>query len=438
MASRDHTRSKALYEEALNVIPGGVNSPVRAFRAVGGTPLFMARGEGAYVFDEDGNRYLDAVGSWGPMIHGHAHPRILAAIEKAARFGTSFGAPCRYEVEMAQLVCSLLPAVDKVRLVSSGTEAAMSALRVARGFTGRSKIVKFEGCYHGHTDSLLVKAGSGALTLGTPDSAGVPPEIAALTLTLPFNDSAAVDACMQVHGAEVAAIIVEPIVGNMGVVTPQSGFLEHLRSVTEQHGALLIFDEVMTGFRVGLRGVAGLTGIRPDLTMMGKVIGGGLPVAAYGGRSDVMDKVAPLGPVYQAGTLSGNPLAVAAGLESLRMLVEDASFYARLEEKGRRIQETLLRATQATGVPATVNRAGSMVTLFFCEGPVTDYTTARRADTAMYSRFFHACLERGLALPPSQFEAAFFSQAHETKELDEFDAIVHDAMTEVAAATMKA
>ena len=432
MGQQPHQASEALFKAAQQHIPGGVNSPVRAFRAVGGTPLFIRRAEGPYVYDEDGNRYLDAVGSWGPMIHGHAHPRIIAAIEQAARQGTSYGAPCRLEVEMAELLCQLLPSMEMVRLVSSGTEAAMSVLRVARGFTGRSRIIKFEGCYHGHTDSLLVRAGSGALTLGTPDSAGVPPEIAALTLTLPFNDKAALDACMERYGSEIAAVIVEPIVGNMGVVLPRDGFLEHLRAVTTAHGALLIFDEVMTGFRVGLRGVQGLTGIVPDLTMLGKIIGGGLPVGAYGGRRDIMSCVAPLGPVYQAGTLSGNPLAVAAGLESLRMLAEDPRFYDRLEEKGRQVEESMHRAAAASGLPVTINRAGSMVTLFFCDGPVTDYPSAKRADAARYGRFFHRCLERGVALPPSQFEAAFLSQAHDAEHLEVLSRVLCEAMGELS------
>ena len=411
------TRSETLYQTAQRLIPAGVNSPVRAFRGVGGTPFFVARGEGARVTDVDGRSYIDFLGSWGPLILGHAAPAVVEAVADAAARGTSYGAPTGGEVEMAEVIARAMPSVEMLRLVSSGTEAAMSAIRVARGFTGRDVIVKFDGCYHGHADSLLVKAGSGGATFGVPDSLGVPAALAALTVALPFNDLDAVRRTFAARGGEIAAVIVEPVAGNMGVVPPTPGFLAGLAELTARHGALLIFDEVITGFRVAPGGAQALYGVRPDLTCLGKIIGGGLPVGAYGGRADVMKSVAPLGGVYQAGTLSGNPLAVAAGLATLRALA-DPAVYARLESLGARLESGLRDAAQKAGVRLTVNRVGSMLTAFFADGPVTDYASARRADTARYGRYFHAMLDRGVFLAPSQFEAAFVSLAHTPADLD--------------------
>jgi glutamate-1-semialdehyde 2,1-aminomutase len=404
-------RSQELFERAKRVIPGGVNSPVRAFRAVGGNPLFMERGEGAWFFDSDGNRYLDCIGSWGPLLFGHSHPRIRAAIERQLEKGTTFGAPTELEVEMAEAICRAVPSVEKVRLVSSGTEATMSAIRVARGFTGRHRILKFEGNYHGHGDSLLAKAGSGVATLGLPDSAGVPPNLTADTLTLPYNDLAAVEALFGAQGSEIACVILEPVVGNAGCIPPGPGYLEGLREITRRHGAVLIFDEVMTGFRLARGGAQERFGVTPDMTTMGKVIGGGLPVGAYGGRADIIDSVAPVGPVYQAGTLSGNPLAVCAGLEVLRMIEEDPGVYGRLDRRGAQIAEGLRDAARQAGVAVTVNQVGSMLTLFFTSAPVSDYASAKASNTAQFAAFFRAMLERGVYLPPSQFEAAFLSDA---------------------------
>ncbi len=403
-------KSEALFRRAASLIPGGVNSPVRAFRSVGGNPLFIARGQGSRIFDVDGNEYIDYVGSWGPLLLGHRHPEILAALEGALAIGTSFGAPTGQEVELAQAICDAVPSIEMVRLVNSGTEATMSAIRVARGFTGRDLIVKFEGCYHGHVDSLLVKAGSGVATLGIPDTKGVPKVFCDTTLALPFNSVEAVEAAFRAHGERIAAIIVEPVVGNMGCVPPQPGFLEALREITTRVGALLIFDEVMTGFRVAFGGAQERYGIRPDLTTLGKVIGGGLPVGAYGGRRDIMSQIAPAGPVYQAGTLSGNPLAVAAGLAMLRHLQAHPEVYERLEQHGAE-----LAAAAPSGV--TVNRVGSMFTFFFTDGPVTDYESAKRSDTARFGRFFRGMLERGIYLAPSQFEAAFVSAAHSSEDI---------------------
>jgi glutamate-1-semialdehyde 2,1-aminomutase len=425
------TRSEDLFARAQAVIPGGVNSPVRAFKAVGGTPLFIARAQGARIEDVDGRSYVDYVGSWGPMILGHAHPAVLDAVKRAADRGTSYGAPCPAEVELADRVVRLMPSIDKVRFVSSGTEATMSALRLARGFTGRRKIVKFDGCYHGHADALLVAAGSGVATLGLPGSKGVPEATVADTLVLPFNDRSALDQAFAAHGQDIAALIVEPVCGNMGCVAPAAGYLEALREATARAGALLVFDEVMTGFRVALGGAQQLYGIRPDLTCLGKIIGGGLPAAAYGGRRDVMDQVAPLGPVYQAGTLSGNPLAMAAGAAQLERL-EEPGAYARLEALSARLHEGLLEAVRRTGVEATVNRVGSMITLFFCRGPVVDYATAKASDTARFGRFFHAMLERGVYLPPAQFEAAFVSLAHTEADIDLTVKAAGDALQAVA------
>jgi glutamate-1-semialdehyde 2,1-aminomutase len=403
-------RSEALLERAIQVIPGGVNSPVRAFGGVGGTPRFIERGEGSRIYDADGNEYIDYVGSWGPLLLGHRHRSILEALQGVLEIGTSFGAPTEREVLLAERIRRAMPSMEMVRLVNSGTEATMSALRVARGFTGREMTVKFEGCYHGHVDSLLVKAGSGVATLGLPGSAGVPACYAATTIALPYNSISAVETAFEKQGDKIAAVIVEPVAGNMGCVPPAPGFLEALRALCTRHGALLIFDEVMTGFRIALGGAQERYGIRPDLTTVGKVIGGGLPIGAYGGRADVMSKVAPAGPVYQAGTLSGNPLAVAAGLAVLDHLIENPGIYETLEQR-----TAALCAHSPAGV--TVNRVGSMFTWFFTPGPVTDYETARKSDTQAFSRFFHHMLERGIYLAPSQFEAAFVSAAHSEDDI---------------------
>jgi glutamate-1-semialdehyde 2,1-aminomutase len=411
------TRSDELFARARAVIPGGVSSPVRAFKAVGGRPFFVARAEGARIWDEDGRALIDYVGSWGPMILGHAHPAVLQAIRDAAARGTSYGAPCALEVELAERVVRHMPAVEKLRFVSSGTEAAMSALRVARGFTGRRKILKFDGCYHGHADALLVAAGSGVATLGIPGSPGVPEGTVADTIVVPYNDVAALEQAVAAHGAQLAAVIVEPVCGNMGTVAPRPGYLEALRDVTRRSGALLVFDEVMTGFRLALGGAQQLYGIRPDLVCLGKIVGGGLPAAAYGGRADVMATVAPEGPVYQAGTLSGNPLAMAAGAALLDLLAQPGT-YETLEARSARLDEGLRRAARDAGATVTVNRVGSMITVFFCAGPVTDYASAKASDTARFGRFFHAMLERGVYLPPAQFEAAFVSLAHGEAEID--------------------
>jgi len=405
-----HSKSEALFRRAQEIIPGGVNSPVRAFKSVGGHPAFIARGQGSHIFDVDGNEYIDYVGSWGPLLLGHRHPAIIEALEKALAIGTSFGAPTEQEVELADAIADAMPSIEMVRLVNSGTEATMSAIRVARGFTGRDLIVKFEGCYHGHVDSLLVKAGSGLATLGIADTQGVPKAFCDTTIALPYNSPAAVEEAFRAHEDRIAAVIVEPVVGNMGCVPPLPGFLESLRAITARHGALLIFDEVMTGFRVAYGGAQQLYGIRPDLTTLGKVIGGGLPVGAYGGRRDIMNKVAPAGPVYQAGTLSGNPLAVAAGLAMLRHLKAHPEVYAQLESRAA--------ALCADPPPSVaVNRVGSMFTFFFTDGPVIEYESAKRSDTARFGRFFRAMLERAIYLAPSQFEAAFVSAAHSEEDI---------------------
>ena len=407
----NHSKSAALFERAQRSIPGGVNSPVRAFRAVGGDPFFVAQARGSRITDVDGATYIDYVGSWGPLLLGHRHPAILAALEEAMACGTSFGAPTEREIELAEMIREAVPSIEMVRLVSSGTEATMSAIRLARGFTGRDLTVKFEGCYHGHADSLLVKAGSGVATLGLPDAAGVPAAFAGTTIALPFNSVDAVEAAFRAHADRIASVIVEPVAGNMGCVPPAAGFLEALREITERHGTLLIFDEVMTGFRVSYGGAQRLYGIRPDLTTLGKVIGGGLPVGAYGGRAGIMAKVAPLGPVYQAGTLSGNPLAVAAGLAMLHHLRAHPGIYEQLESRTAR-----LAASVPPGV--TVNRVGSMFTLFFTGGPVTAWESAKRSDTKRFGEFFHWMLERGIYLAPSQFEAAFVSAAHSDEDIN--------------------
>ena len=408
--------SANLFKAASRVIPGGVNSPVRAFRGVGGEPFFVASAEGARLTDVDGRSYLDFVGSWGPLILGHAARPVVEAVTAAVSRGTSYGAPTPGEVDLAEMITAAYPSMEMVRLVSSGTEATMSAIRVARGATGRDVLLKFDGCYHGHADSLLVKAGSGGATFGIPDSAGVPESLARLTVTASFNDIAGVRAIFETRGREIAAVIVEPVAGNMGVVPPAPGFLEALRDLCTRHGAVLIFDEVITGFRLAFGGAQMKYGIRPDLTCLGKIIGGGLPVGAYGGSRDLMSRVSPLGPVYQAGTLSGNPLAVAAGLATLRALRE-GDVYRRLDSLGAELERGLVAAAGKAGVPLTVNRVGSMLTGFFTDKPVTDYATAKRSDAARYGRFFHAMLARGVFLAPSQFEAAFVSLAHRDADI---------------------
>ena len=423
--------SERLFAEACRVIPGGVNSPVRAWAAVGGTPLFLQRARGAEVIDADGHAYLDFVGSWGPLILGHAHPRVVAALAERARSGTSFGAPTAIEVEMARLLVDALPSVEQVRLVSSGTEATMSALRLARAATGRDRIVKFAGCYHGHVDALLVKAGSGALTFGVPDSPGVPVALAELTLTASFNDTAGVRELLRRRGDEVAAVIVEPVAGNMGLVPPSPGFLEMLREETARSGTVLIFDEVITGFRVGWNGAQGLYGVTPDLTCLGKVIGGGLPVGAFGGRRSLMEQLAPAGPVYQAGTLSGNPLSVAAGLATLRAVRDTRDAYVRLDALGALAEAQLRDAIAVAGVPACVNRVGSLLTLFFGVEEVRDYASARRADTVRFARFFRGMLAEGMYLPPSQFEAMFLSLAHTEADVERLGRAARKVLADV-------
>ena len=411
--ARSLARSQALRLRAEKLFPGGVNSPVRAFRAVGGEPPFVERAEGAYLWDADGNRYIDYVGSWGPMILGHAFPSAVEAVREAAGRSASFGASTALEGDLAELVVAAYPSVEKLRFVSSGTEATMSAIRLARAFTGRKYIVKFEGCYHGHADGLLVKAGSGVATFGIPGSAGVPEEAVHFTLALPFNDLDAVEAAFAAHPGKIACIIVEPVVGNAGCIPPANGYLEGLRALTGEHGALLIFDEVMTGFRVALGGAQEIYGIRPDLTTLGKIIGGGLPCGAFGGRAEIMDMLAPLGPVYQAGTLSGNPLAMAAGIATVGYLRKHrAEVYATLERRSAALVEGIAAAAAKAGVALTANRAGAMFTWFFTGDPVTDFATAAQSDTRRFAAFHRAMLEAGVWLPPSQFEAAFLSTAH--------------------------
>jgi glutamate-1-semialdehyde 2,1-aminomutase len=409
-------RSQKLYQRAQLVIPAGVNSPVRAFGSVGGTPPFIQRGRGAQIWDADGRIYIDYVGSWGPLIVGHAHPDVVSAAQQAAERGLSFGAPTEPEVEMAELLCRLVPSLEQVRLVSSGTEATMSAIRLARGHTGRHKIVKFEGCYHGHADALLVKAGSGALTFGQPSSAGVPPATAADTLVLEYNNAGALEQAFEREGAAIAAAIVEPVAGNMNLVAPRPGFLESLRRLCTRHGAVLIFDEVMTGFRVALGGAQALYGVTPDLTTLGKVIGGGLPVGAFGGRRDIMQAIAPLGPVYQAGTLSGNPVAVATGLATLK-LVQAAGFYDRLAATARALCEGLARAAQEHGIPFSAASVGGMFGIFFRATPPASFAEVLQCDREAFNRFFHAMLGAGIYLAPSAYEAGFVSSAHGEAEI---------------------
>jgi glutamate-1-semialdehyde 2,1-aminomutase len=424
-------RSEELFLEAVRLMPGGVSSPVRAFQAVGGLPVFFERGEGAYLVDADGNRYVDYVLSWGPLILGHAEPRVVAALQEAVRRGTSYGAPSALEVELAQLIRRALPSLELVRFVSSGTEATMSALRVARAYTRRSKIVKFTGCYHGHADLLLVQAGSGVATLGLPDSPGVTPGAVADTLIASYNDLAAVERLFDQHEAEIAAVIVEPIAGNMGLVLPAEGFLEGLRTLASASGALLIFDEVMTGFRCHPGGAQAMYGITPDLTTLGKVIGGGLPVGAYGGRREIMELVAPAGPVYQAGTLSGNPLAMAAGIATLRALGE-SSAWASAAEAASQLLEGIGAAAVETGIAGQPTCAGTMFGFFFTESPVTDLESARRADTERFATFHRAMLERGVYLPPSQFESWFLSSAHGPAAIDTTVAAAREAFASLA------
>ena len=407
-----------LFQRALPLLPGGVNSPVRAFKSVGGEPFFTERADGAYLWDVEGKRYIDYVGSWGPMIAGHNHPRVREAVEHAARAGLSFGTPCAAEVTMAETIARLVPSMQMLRMVNSGTEATMAAIRVARGYTGRDKIVKFEGCYHGHGDAFLVKAGSGALTFGVPTSPGVPKALADLTLTLPYNDRDAARDLFAAVGGEIAGVIIEPVAGNMNCIPPRAGFLQGLRDLCTQHGALLIFDEVMTGFRVARGGAQQLYGIAPDLSTFGKVIGGGMPVGAYGGRREIMQKVAPSGPIYQAGTLSGNPVAMAAGLAMLE-LIQAPGFYADLENKTQLLADGLLAVASEAGVPFSVNRVCGMFGLFFTSEKVETYTQATHCDVATFNRFFHAMLKRGVYLAPSAFEAGFMSTAHSERDIAE-------------------
>jgi glutamate-1-semialdehyde 2,1-aminomutase len=410
-------RLESPWRRALRVIPGGVNSPVRSFAAVGGEPFLVESARGARLRTADGRELLDCVCSWGPLILGHAHPAVLAAVEEALGKGTTYGAPTPGETDLAEMITGAIPSVEQIRLTSSGTEAAMSAIRLARAFTGRTRVVKFAGCYHGHSDGLLVTAGSGAATFGVPDSAGVPAAFARETVPLPYNDTGAAEALMRREGDSVACVIVEPVAGNMGVVPPRPGFLEGLRALTLAHGALLVFDEVITGFRLCYGGAQRLYGVTPDLTVLGKIIGGGLPMGAFGGRREIMRLLAPGGPVYQAGTLSGNPLAVAAGIATLSIL-SSGKAYPVLEAGAARLAEGLARGCAAAGIPCSVSRAGSLLTLFFRPGPVHDWGSARRSDLALYGRFFHAMLERGVFLPPSQFEAIFLSAAHTDRDID--------------------
>jgi glutamate-1-semialdehyde 2,1-aminomutase len=420
--------SEALFQEAQQIIPGGVNSPVRACRAVGAAPRFASSGRGARIRDVDGREYIDLVCSWGPLIFGHGDPSIKKAVSEALERGATFGAPTAAETRLATLIRSHLPSMEMVRLVSSGTEAAMSAIRLARGFTGRDKIVKFAGCYHGHADSLLVAAGSGLATFGLPSSLGVPKALAELTMTCPYNDPKSLAELFSLAGGEIACVIVEPLAGNMGLVLPEPGFLEAIDELCRQHGALLIFDEVISGFRAGLNGAQGLFGLKPDLTVLGKIIGGGLPLAAFGGRREVMELLAPLGGVYQAGTLSGNPLATAAGIAALERLSSEVGIYGRLERMSRQWAEGLRELTKAKGLPATVNQLGSMSTLFFAPGPVRDYDSALKSDTKLYGAWFRAMLEQGVWLPPSQFETCFISAGLVFDEIDEMLARAETAL----------
>ncbi|MFD2169029.1 glutamate-1-semialdehyde 2,1-aminomutase [Tumebacillus lipolyticus] len=414
---KGYERSKAAFAEAKKIIPGGVNSPVRAFRGVKGDPVFVERGQGSKMYDIDGNAYIDYCLSWGPLILGHAHPDVIGAVQEMAAKGTSFGAPTELETEMAKLVTSIMPSVEVVRMVNSGTEATMSALRLARGYTKRNKIIKFEGCYHGHADSLLIKAGSGVATLGLPDSPGVPESIAANTLTVPYNDIDSLKLAFEKFGEDIAAVILEPIAGNMGCVLPLPGYLEQVRAITKQYGSLLIFDEVMTGFRAAYGGVQARYNIDPDLTTLGKVIGGGLPVGAYGGKREIMELIAPAGPIYQAGTLSGNPLAMIAGYVTLKKLGEPGA-YDRLEAMGKRLVEGFLASGKELGIPVTGTYVGGMMGMFFSEREVVDYDTAKLCDLERYATYFHEMLKRGVYLAPSQLEAGFLSLVHSDEDID--------------------
>jgi len=425
------SRNEELFARALQTIPAGVNSPVRAFRSVGGTPRFFARGEGAYLWDVDGRRYIDYVGSWGPAILGHAHAETVQAVQEAARDGLSFGAPTEAEIEMAETLCRLMPSLEMVRLVSSGTEATMTALRLARGFTGRPKIVKFEGCYHGHGDSLLVKAGSGALTFGQPSSAGVPQSIAGETWVLSYNDLDQVAAAFREHPDEIAGIIVEPVAGNMNLIAPRSGFLQGLRDLCDRYGAVLIFDEVMTGFRLHLRGAQGLYGVQPDLTTLGTVIGGGMPVGAFGGRRDIMEKIAPLGPVYQAGTLSGNPVAVAAGLATLKA-IQAPQFYAHLSERTRALVEGLSAAAAKHGVAFSAQSIGGMFGIYFAATPPDSFASVMASNKDSFNRFFHRMLDAGIYFAPSAFEAGFVSAAHSTADIEATIGVADQALAQLS------
>ena len=428
----NHSQSSALFARAQTLLPGGVNSPVRAFKSVGGEPFFVARADGAYLHDVDGNAYIDYVGSWGPMIVGHNHPKVRAAVAAAIDNGLSFGAPCPAEVTMAETITALVPSCEMVRMVNSGTEATLSAIRLARGATGRSKIVKFEGCYHGHGDSFLVKAGSGMLTLGVPTSPGVPAGLSELTLTLPYNDFDAATALFAQQGSEIAGLIIEPVVGNANCIPPRDGYLQHLRALCSQYGALLIFDEVMTGFRVALGGAQAHYGITPDLTTFGKIIGGGMPVGAYGGRAELMNQIAPAGPIYQAGTLSGNPVAMAAGLAMLE-LVSEPGFHERLSATTARLCAGLEAAAAQAGVAVTTNQVGAMFGLFFTNEKVETYAQATACDVAAFNRFFHAMLQRGVFLAPSAYEAGFVSAAHTDEVIEATLAAAREAFKVVAA-----
>ncbi len=419
-------RSEQLFEQAQRYLPGGVDSPVRAFKAVGGTPIFIKRGQGSRLYDEDGNDFIDYVCSWGPLILGHAHPRVIKAVNKALENGSSFGAPTELETRLAKLICEAMPSIDTVRFVNSGTEATMSAIRLARAFTGRSKVVKFAGCYHGHSDGLLAKAGSGMATLGIPSSPGVPAALTSDTLVVHYNNMEAVEQIFKDFASDIAAVIVEPIAGNMGVVLPQPGFLECLRDMTSQHGVVLIFDEVITGFRVAYAGAQSIYNISPDLTCLGKIIGGGFPVGAYGGQRDIMQMVAPSGEVYQAGTLAGNPLAMTAGIETIAILKESGA-YEELERKASLLGKGIVEAAGRAGVGVQLPRIGSMFTIFFAKELVTDYETAARADTSLYARFFHHMLSQGVYLPPSQFEATFVSLAHTDEDIQATISAVDEA-----------
>lgn len=427
----NRNNSAVLFEKAKQVIPGGVNSPVRAYGAVGLNPPFIKKAFGSKIVDEDGNTYIDYIGSWGPMILGHAHPEVVKAIREAVEDGTSFGAPTEKEVVLAQMICDAVPSVEMVRMVSSGTEAVMSAVRLARGFTGRDKILKFEGCYHGHSDGLLVKAGSGALTTGVPDSAGVPVDYTRNTLTAPYNHCEELEKVFKAFGNELAAVIIEPVAGNMGVVLPNMEFLKRLRELTLQYGAVLIFDEVITGFRVAYNGAQGLFGIAPDLSVFGKIIGGGMPVGAYGGRKDIMAMISPSGLVYQAGTLSGNPVAMAAGIKTLQLLKRTPSIYTELQEKAEKIEKAFYNAAQKHSIPLWVNRMGSVLTAFFTGDKVMDYKTAVGSDSVRFSKYFAAMLNLGIYIAPSQYEALFISAAHSSEDIEKTINAIEDAFAHI-------